>query len=239
MLVAFALVAAACGGSSNNGTKNPGGTGTGKTGGSSNGGGTPQRGGNLTYGIEAESTGGFCLPESQLAIAGIQVARSVYDTLVMPDDKGSFQPWLAQSFTHNATYDAWTITLRPGVTFHDGSKLDAQLVQDNIDAWRNAYQKKRADGTPMRAAQLFLFVFQNIASTEVTGPLTVVVHTKTPWIAFPAFLWSSGRLGIIARAQLDDPDHCETRLIGTGPFMLEKMSDWKVNDHMMLTRNPN
>ena len=34
----------------------------------------------MTFALDAESTGGWCLPEAQLAIAGIQVARSIYDT---------------------------------------------------------------------------------------------------------------------------------------------------------------
>ena len=34
--------------------------------------------------------------------------------------------------------------------------------------------------------------------------MTVVVTMKTPWVAFPAYLWSSGRVGIAAPAQLND-----------------------------------
>ena len=35
--------------------------------------------------------------------------------------------------------------------------------------------------------------------------MTVVVTMKTPWVAFPAYLWTSGRTGIAAPAQLDGP----------------------------------
>ena len=57
----------------------------------------------------------------------------------------------------------------------------------------------------------------DIAAVDVVDPLTVQVTTARPWPSFPSFLYSSGRLGIIAQAQLDDPENCATDLIGTGP----------------------
>jgi peptide/nickel transport system substrate-binding protein len=188
--------------------------------------GPPQYGGKMTYGIEAETTNGYCLAEGQLAISGIQVARSIYDTLTVPDGDGNFQPFLAESLTPNADYTEWTVQLREGVTFHDGSPLTAEVVKNNIDAWRNQY--------PGRSSLLLQFVFGDIADTRATGPLTVVITTARPWVALPAALYSSGRVGIMAQSQLDDPDHCADDLIGTGPF---KLVDWQVNNRMRLERN--
>ncbi len=188
--------------------------------------GAPQYGGRVVYGLEAETTNGWCLQEGQLAISGIQVARSIYDTLTIPDGEGDFVPFLAESVTSNPEFTEWTIKVRPGVTFHDGSPLTADVVRNNLDAYRGQY--------PARTALLFIFVLANIASTEVVDPLTVKVTTTTPWPSFPSFLYSSGRLGITAQAQLDDPDTCGSKLIGTGPF---KLVEWKVNDHMLLERN--
>ena len=73
-----------------------------------------------------------------------------------------------------------------------------------------------------------------IHDTKVIDPLTVEVDT-VPWSAFPAYLYSSGRLGIAAQAQLDDTKTCASKLIGTGPF---KMQDWKRNDHFTAVKNP-
>ncbi|HZM40816.1 MAG TPA: ABC transporter substrate-binding protein, partial [Acidimicrobiales bacterium] len=87
--MALALLATACGG----GGDDSGG------GGDSAGGaeGTPTPGGKLTYGLEAETADGWCLPEAQLAISGIMVARTVYDTLTRPNAEGKYEPWLAES----------------------------------------------------------------------------------------------------------------------------------------------
>lgn len=183
-------------------------------------------GGKVVYGLEAETTGGFCPPEAQEAISGIMVSRTIYDTLTMPDSNGDYKPYLAKSVTPNATFDSWTITLRDGIVFHDGTPLDATVVKNNLDAFRGAY--------PNRKPLLFLFVFENIATVTVADAKTVVVTTKKPWPALPAYLFSSGRLGIAAQAQLDDPSTCSSKLIGTGPF---KLKEWVPNDHLTAVKN--
>jgi peptide/nickel transport system substrate-binding protein len=188
--------------------------------------GPPQYGGHMVYGLEAETTNGWCLQEGQLAISGIQVARSIYDTLTVPNGNGEFVPFLAESVTPNAEFTEWTITLRDGITFHDGSPLTAEVVKNNLDAYRGQY--------PTRTSLLFIFVLKDIAATDVVDPLTVKVTTTRPWPSFPSFLYSSGRLGMTAQAQLDDTETCARNLIGTGPFRLD---EWQVNDHLTVVRN--
>ena len=188
----------------------------------------PQRGGQLVYGLEAETGGGFCLPESQLAASGLEVVRALYDPLTVPDAQGDYAPYLAKSIDHDDSFKTWTITLRRNVTFHDGSKLDATVVKNNLDAYRGTY--------PARSPLLFSFVFKNIAAVSVVNEFTVEVDTKTPWVAFPAALYSSGRMAIVAQAQLDaNTDDCETKPIGTGPF---SFVSWSRNQNMKTKRNP-
>ncbi len=218
LVLAASLLVAACGGGSD------------ESGGGGSGGddpGTPVAGGTVTYGVEAETAGGWCLPEAQLAISGIQVARAIYDTLTAPDADAVYQPYLAKSVTPNADFTEWTITLRDGITFHDGSALDATVVKNNIDAWRGEY--------PGRSPLLFAFVYEPVSDVAVVDPMTVKVTTSTPWPAFPAYLFNDGRSGIMAQAQLDDAATCDRNLIGTGPFELE---EWKQNDHLTAKKNP-
>jgi peptide/nickel transport system substrate-binding protein len=189
--------------------------------------GPPQSGGELAYGLEAETTDGWCLPSARLAIAGVQVARSIYDTLVVPDGDGGFQPFLAESVTPNDDFTEWTIELKDGITFHDGSELTAEVVKNNLDAYRGQ--------NPNIIVDLFLFVYSDVSAVTVDGPLTVKVTTARPWSSFPAHLYEYGRLGMMAQAQLDDPANCNRNLIGTGPFMFE--GDWQVNNHITLVRN--
>jgi peptide/nickel transport system substrate-binding protein len=204
VIAALSFVVAACGGSSSN-------KGSSNSATSSSDNSKPVVGGKLVYGLEAETTGGFCLPEAQLAIAGIQVARSVYDTLTAPNDQGEYKPYLAKAVDHSPDYKTWTITLRDGVKFQDGTALDATVVKNNLDAYAGKY--------PNRHPLLFAFVFSNVDTITATNPTTVTVTTKLPWIDFPAYLYSSGRLGMMGQAQLDDTTNCDKNLIGTGPFM--------------------
>ena len=41
-------------------------------------------------------------------------------------------PYLAESVTPNADYTVWTIKVRSGVTFHDGTPLNSAAVIDNL-----------------------------------------------------------------------------------------------------------
>ena len=215
---ALALVVAACGGGDDDG-------GSGATGGEDAG--TPTPGGSVVYGLEAETTDGWCLPEAQLAISGIMVATTIYDTLTRPNAEGEVEPWLAESVEPNDDSTVWTITLREGVTFHDGSDLTAEVVKNNLDAYRGAY--------PARRPLLFTFVFEPIESVTVVDPLTVEVGLKQPWVSFDSALWGSGRIGILAQAQLDDTTSCADNLIGTGPFM---KVDWVPNQKFEAEKNP-
>ena len=178
--------------------------------------------GSLVYGLEADTSGGWCLYKAQLAIGGIQVARAIYDTLTAPGADGKIHPFLAQSVTPNANSTLFTITLRPNIKFHDGSALTAQVVKENLDHYR-------------KDNPLFTFVFTDVTDITVTGQLTLTVATKRPWYAFPWFLWSSARLGIMGEAQMNSPQ-CNTKLIGTGPF---EYVSWTFGDKFVAKRSPN
>jgi peptide/nickel transport system substrate-binding protein len=181
----------------------------------------PKPGGEVTYGLEAETAGGYCLPSARLAISGIEVASAVYDTLVVPNTKNVMVPYLAKSVAHDAAYTTWTVVLKDGITFHDGSPLNADVVVANFQAIQKA---------PLLGA-----AFVNLASVTATNPTTVTFVTKTPWVHFDGFLFLDGRAGIIALAQLNSPD-CATKMIGTGPF---KLDHWTVDQELVVTKNPN
>ena len=217
-LVVVALLATACGGGDDSG-------GGGDTAGGDEGAPTP--GGRVVYGLEAETADGWCLPEAQLAISGIMVARTVYDTLTRPNAEGAYEPWLAESVESNADGSVWTIKLREGIKFHDGTDLDATVVKNNLDAYRGVY--------PGRNPLLFRFTFSNIASVDVVDPLTVSVTMAEPWVAFDAYLYGSGRVGMMAQAQLDDANDCAENMIGTGPFMKK---EWVPNQKFVAEKNP-
>ena len=126
--------------------------------------------------------------------------------------------------TPDASFTRWTIVLREGVTFHDGTSLDSTVVKNNLDAYLGRY--------PARKPDLFPIVFANVDTVTVVDPLTVELTTKVPWVALPTYL---ATIGIIGQAQLDDVENCDRNAIGTGPFAL---TGWTPNQELRAERNP-
>ncbi len=118
--------------------------------------GTPVQGGSLTVGILAEIDG-FYPATNHWDTNGFLYANAIYDPLMAIAADGTIQPYLAQSMTPNSTFDIWTMTLRPGIKFNDGSDLTAAVVVANSDALRTSaltarpardHRRRRGHRTP-------------------------------------------------------------------------------------------
>ncbi len=99
--------------------------------------GAPQSGGDLIYGVEAESDG-YNPWKNRFAAAGTEVGLAIYDPLAAFDADNNTKPYLAESMTASADNKTWTITARSGITFHNGQPL-------NGEAMRIFFEKLRAD----------------------------------------------------------------------------------------------
>ena len=74
----------------------------------------------IVVGLESETTG--WLPGRHLLInyPSLNVAYTIFDPLMRKDANAEVRPYLAESMEPNADLTQWTLTLRPGVLFHDG-----------------------------------------------------------------------------------------------------------------------
>lgn len=189
----------------------------------------PQPGGEVVFGLEALTEGGWCLPEAQLAASGIQVAGAVYDGLTRFNDQLEPVPYLAESFEPNETYDVWTVKLRPDIKFHNGEALNAEAVAMNLNAFRGTE-------TFNMIPTLFPFVLDDIAEVTVVDDLTLTITTSRPWIALPSY-FATGRFGISAPEQLQaDREKCANTPIGTGPFKAVD-TPWNLTGEVKVERN--
>jgi ABC-type transport system substrate-binding protein len=179
---------------------------------------TPRHGGSLVYGVEAE-TNSFDPRQGAWDTSGLQYARTVYDALFMQAADGTVKPHLAESITPNPDYTEWTIKLRPGINFHDGSMLDASVVKVNLDGVAQS---------PLTGPYLF-----NMSGVKVVDQLTVLVTMRTPWVPFPIYL--TGQLGYMAGLKQLADTSGRAQPIGTGPFMFK---EWVPGDHFTSVRNP-
>lgn len=164
--------------------------------------GDPVDGGQVVYALAAE-TSGFNPVTDRWGTSGTIVANAVYDPLAAFDAEGVARPYLAESIESNAEATSWTVTLREGVTFHDGTPLTAEDV---------VYLYEQHLASPLTKP-----VFASVETVEATGPRTVEFRLREPWATFPMALTS--QVGVVpARSVLTD-ELGGLHPVGTGPFV--------------------
>jgi ABC-type transport system substrate-binding protein len=190
---------------------------------STSGSGSPVRGGSLTVGTIAEIDG-FFPATNHWDTNGFLYANAVYDPLMAVAADGTVKGYLAESMTPNSTFDVWTMTLRPGITFSDGSALTSAVVKANF--------------TVLAASALAGKALAQVASVTTPGPLTLIYTLTGPNPTFPSGLTT--QVGYVvgeAMIQKAATNFTGTLVpVGTGPFTY---SEWQPNDHFTATRNPN
>lgn len=182
--------------------------------------GPPQSGGALAYGLTAE-TDGFEPSSSRWAGSGYVVGFSVFDPLAAYSDDLEVQPYLAQSLTHNDEFTEWTIGVRPGVTFHDGTAVDAQAIADALKANK---------ASPL-AGTVFDFADDFIPSADGTE---VKVPMNRPWATFPEVI--TAQTGVIRAPSMATDPEAAKHPVGSGPFIFES---WETGSELKVRKNPN
>ncbi len=171
--------------------------------------GADKYGGSIAVGLEAEAVG--LRPwEDTCSSPCYNILVTLYDKLIEQDVDGEYQGWLAESFSSNEDFTEWVVTLRPGVTFHNGVELTAQTIADMF-----LIQQEGATSSSQIGSS-------NLANVEATGDLEVTYTLSRSNSAFPAFL-SRAPLGMVFEpaAAAADIDGYTTNPIGTGPFQIE------------------
>jgi peptide/nickel transport system substrate-binding protein len=185
----------------------------------------PVYGGTVVVGLEAESNTWTPGP-AQLANSGLMIAVSVYDPLVSLNAEGEFEPFLAESIEPNDDLTEWTLTLRDGVQFHDGTPLDAETLKWNFDELHFG-DDDQTQGS-LKAA--------GVESMEVVDPMTVVYLLSGPNAAFPDQLRGEAGWPVSRVAYEADPEGFGEQPVGTGPF---EFVDWVRDGTLTMTRNEN
>jgi peptide/nickel transport system substrate-binding protein len=208
--LAAALLLTACGGG-----------GDAPTGGGADAG-APQPGGTLRFAVGSDA--GCVDPQQVGSNDSIYSVRQLVDSLTDQDPQtGDIKPWLATSWTANADASAWTFTLRDGITFSDGTKLDANAVKANFDR------------VPQLGARgnLPKSYLSGYKGTTVDGPLQLTVTFGGPNAQFLQGT-STHSLGILSPASVakTDDERCAS-VVGSGPFVLDSYTP---NASLVLTR---
>jgi peptide/nickel transport system substrate-binding protein len=178
----------------------------------------PRPGGSATFGLATE-TDGWNPATNRWSASGYIVGFSIFDPLMAYDDALVPQPYLARAMTADPTFTTWTIELRPDVTFHDGSPVDAAAVVANLEA--------------QLASGLTAETLSFIDTVRATDPLHVEVTMARPWSGFPNMLTS--QVGAIASPEmLAAGAEGASNPVGSGPFRFES---WESGSSLRTTKN--
>ncbi|CAN0428182.1 unnamed protein product, partial [Hapterophycus canaliculatus] len=128
------------------------------------------------------------------------------ENLVDADAQGTLRPGLATDWSVSTDALSWTFTLRDGVSFHDGSELNAANVAKALN---------RALGQPGVLAKAP--ITRIMASQGV-----IIVELERAFASLPALL--AHATTVIPAPSAADADGVPTRLIGTGPFRVTEFS---------------
>lgn len=266
MLVSLGLIGAAC--SKKDDTATPDGTSaTDDTTGATTGSTTPVatdppiteppvevvEGGKLVVAGEAEVANPWTPSAMQCDSFCQMRARTFYDPLVVVDNDLNWRPYLAESVTPNADSTVFTIKLRSGVKFHDGTDLNADAAMYNLNASasglllaaglkdlaRDPACWTAGGGLANNACKLVMEKVDDLTFTIATGA-DGDASKPLPWPLFPyylggqaAFMASPTWLDAVAAgsAQPDQP-------VGTGPFVFSEYAPGE-GGKLVVKKNPN
>ena len=178
-------------------------------------------------------------PASAYVLSEALIWRGIYESLVRlkGDSASEVEPLLADTWEANADKSSWTFHLHPGITFSDGTPLDAQAVKDNYVRTINLELGTSTILSPFLAdpeKQIF-----------VVDPLTVRFDLSAPTPHFDLVLAAQYGTGIVSPKVFKehstgpkDQGHewLQSNAVGTGPYILDTFAP---GDQVVLTQNPN
>ncbi|WP_217168448.1 ABC transporter substrate-binding protein [Streptomyces sp. AC512_CC834] len=183
--------------------------------------GEPVRGGTLNFADYAEARSLSPAATYATGASGGSALAAVYDVLMRYDTAAQkYEPWLAESLSSTDDSKTWTLKLRDGVEFSDGTPLDADAVIASIK-W---YQKNKGADTALLAP--------NLAKMDAPDDSTVVFTLRNSWATFPAMLAQAPGM-IVAPASYAGKTF---EPIGAGAFTL---GTYAPQEEMILKANKN
>ncbi len=188
--------------------------------------GDPVTGGTLTY-LEHQTFTNLYPPQAGFYPNGGVVNNITARLTWQNPDSLEIEPWIASDWTVNDDATEYTFTLKPDVTFSDGTPVDAAAVAKNFDTY--------GLGDPERGLTVSEAI-NNYASSEVVDDDTVTFRFSAP---APGFLQATSTInsGLLSPATLDGTiedfgaGNAE-EIIGAGPFTL---TDEKLGTEFTLT----
>ena len=185
-----------------------------------------KEGGDIVFLINSLGTS-WVPNESSISSYEGNIWAQITDKLVYVDDEGNVSPWLAESWEQNDDSTEFTLRLKEGATFSDGTAVDAAAVVANLDYWAFGDEEKGI-------SPIGLFP-KTYAGSEAVDDTTVKVSFNASTLGFIPTLGYHGSILIspetLALSKEEQADL--SNFSGSGPFVVES---WADGDNVVLSK---
>lgn len=178
----------------------------------------PKSGGTITYRIQGEPT--TLQAWSTRNSIDTVILNITNETLLRYDNNGDPQPFLVDSITPDKEALTFTLKVKQGIKFHDGSDLTAEVV-----AWNLNYYKENGVLTGS--------FYGSFVNAEVTDDDTVVIHMSAWDSLFPSALARTCYITSKVAFDTFGADYLAANPVGTGPFMF---ASWDHDEAVRLVK---
>ncbi|MDP8970032.1 MAG: ABC transporter substrate-binding protein [Actinomycetota bacterium] len=187
---------------------------------------------------------------------GSEVLNALFAPLVEYDLQdaealfGDEAPHAVAESVESADQQTWTVTLKPGWTFHDGSPVTAQSY---VDAWNYAAYQPNAQNNSHFFEKIEGYdelqcpeeqqdpegnctgepPEREMSGLRAIDDTTIEVRLSAPFSQFPLVLGYQG-FHPVAASFYDDPQAYEQAPVGNGPFEMDGV--WERNQRIRVTR---
>jgi len=168
----------------------------------------PRMGGTLKFGLSTDTAN--IDPSLTGSSITALIARNVVDSLVGQAEDNQFTPWLAERWDVVSDNTRYTFHLRQGVTFSDGTPLDAAAVKYNLERVLD----------PKTTSSYAKSLLGPIESITTPDEHTVVIGYREPFAPLLQGL-SLPYLGIQSPTYLQNTKSTTHTIVGSGPFVLD------------------
>ena len=153
------------------------------------------------------------------------VGKAFYEGLFGLDRQMKVEPVLATGYEVSSDGLVYTISLRKGVKFSDGTPFTAEAVKLTMERAKDPSKSlKRAS------------LFKNVGKVEVKDEHTVVFTLKKPFSAFINQLAHPSAVMMCPALTTKDKSVTAFHPCGTGPYVVEK---YNPSEYLVLKKNPN
>jgi peptide/nickel transport system substrate-binding protein len=160
-------------------------------------------------------------PSPSTAREDRQVQNSIYDKLFDVDKNGEIIPMLAESFEVSPDQKTYTLKLKQGVKFHDGTDFNADAVKFNLERYLIDTSNRKSE-------------LKDISKIDVVDPYTVKIELSKTFSPFISILTDRSGMMVSPEAAKKYGDDYINHPVGTGPYIFVEHVN---GDHITLKKN--